>query len=118
MPKNNNFIDDDLKIVFIEKFCVSNFIIFEKKLNTMQNVFECDQKISNTNITFKNHIIIFSMFLLNSASLFKLNTILHIIRMTFFTFFSRDKIFFNESCFQFVENFGDYVKHLLHYKND
>ena len=58
------------------------------------------------------------MFSLNSASFSKLNIILHIVRMIFFTFFSRGKVFFNKNRSRFVENFGDYVKYLLHYKND
>ena len=65
----------------------------------MRNVFECDQEAFITNITFKNHINMFSIFLLNSASLFELNIILHIVYMIFFTFFFRDKVFFNENRF-------------------
>ena len=115
---DNNFVDDDLKIVFIKEFYISNIIIFEKELNAMRNVFECDQKAFITDITFKNHTIVFSMFSLNLISLSELNTILHIVRMTFFTFFSRDKVFFNENRSRLIENFDDYIKHLFHYKND
>ena len=84
----------------------------------MRNAFKCDQKVFITDITFKNHTIMFLMFLLNSTSFSELNTILHIVCMTFFTFFFRNKVFFNESYLQFIENFDDYVKHLLYYKND
>ena len=94
---DNNFADDDLKIVLIEEFCVSNIIVFEKELNAMRSAFECDQKVFITDITFKDHTIMFLMFSLNSISFSELNTILHIVRMIFSTLFSRGKVFFNES---------------------
>ena len=84
----------------------------------MRSAFECDQKAFITNITFKNYIIMFSMFLLNSTSLFELNTILYIVYMIFLTFFSRDKVFFNENHSWFINDLDDYVKHLFYYKND
>ena len=115
---DNNFADDDLKIVFIKKFCILNIIVFEKELNAMRSAFECDQKVFITNITFKNYTIVFSMFSLNSVSFFELNTILHIVCMIFSTFFSRGKVFFNENHSRFIDDFDDYIKHLLHYKDD
>ena len=97
MSNDNNFIDNDLKIVFIEKFYILNIIVFKKELNVMRNVFKCDQKVFIINITFKNYTIMFSMFLLNLISFSELNTILHIVCIIFFTLFFHDKVFFNEN---------------------
>ena len=47
----------------------------------MRSVFEYDEKAFITNITFKNHTIVFLMLSLNSTSFSELNIILHITRI-------------------------------------